>query len=194
MINFILFPFWSYKNRVTRTLLSVYVCEQAYKPGSVFGNHLSWPAVTNKLMRPTSREATGRRLSGTVPCGNYLPHLVLLRVGFTRPACYHTAGELLPHHFNLTSAIGRWAVCFCCTFPKVASARRYLAPLPCGARTFLKSLSSLKLCDHLAYSLAQYTTDSKGFTIIFDSSISTSPLVIFLNLLAKFSTKMDSVP
>ncbi|MDD3874346.1 MAG: hypothetical protein PHE01_09185 [Methanosarcina sp.] len=59
-------------------------------------------------------------------------------MGFTRPACYHTAGELLPHHFNLTSANGRWAVCFCCTFPKVTFARRYLAPLPFGARTFLR--------------------------------------------------------
>ena len=45
---------------------------------------------------PPTRAATGSRL--------LCPLLVLLRMGFTRPACYHTAGELLPHHFNLTTA------------------------------------------------------------------------------------------
>lgn len=82
-------------------------------------------------MRPTSRAATGRRLLS--------PILVLLRMGFTRPVCYHTAGELLPHHFNLTTQrkIARSAECFCCTFPTVTCAGRYPAFLPCGARTFL---------------------------------------------------------
>ena len=45
---------------------------------------------------PPTRAATGSRL--------LCPLLVLLRMGFTRPACYHTAGELLPHHFNLATA------------------------------------------------------------------------------------------
>ena len=81
------------------------------------------------LMRPTSRAATGRRLLS--------PILVLLRMGFTRPVCYHTAGELLPHHFNLTTALPVSAECFCCTFPTVTCAGRYPAFLPCGARTFL---------------------------------------------------------
>ena len=35
---------------------------QVYKPGSVFDNHLSRLAVTDKLKRPTNRTATGRRL------------------------------------------------------------------------------------------------------------------------------------
>ena len=85
-------------------------------------------------MRPTSRAATGRRLLS--------PILVLLRMGFTRPVCYHTAGELLPHHFNLTTQrkIARSAECFCCTFPIVTYAGRYPASLPCGARTFLIDL------------------------------------------------------
>lgn len=82
----------------------IYGCEQAYKPGSVLSDHLSRPTVASRLVRPTFREAAGYRLSGTLPCGSFLPHLVLLRVGFTRPTCYHAAGELLPHHFNLTSA------------------------------------------------------------------------------------------
>ena len=48
-----------------------------------------------------------------------------------------TPGELLPHHFTLTTALSVSAVCFCCTFPIVTYARRYLASSPCGARTFL---------------------------------------------------------
>ncbi len=45
---------------------------------------------------PPTRTATGSRL--------LCPLSVLLRMGFTRPVCYHTAGELLPHHFNLATA------------------------------------------------------------------------------------------
>jgi hypothetical protein len=70
------------------------------------------------------------------------PCLVLLRVGFARPVCYHTAGELLPHHFNLTCALRPSAVCFCCTFLEVTFTRRYLAPLPYGARTFLMDVKA----------------------------------------------------
>ncbi len=40
--------------------------EQVCKPGSVFGNHLSRPAVAGRLERPTFREAPSRRLSGTL--------------------------------------------------------------------------------------------------------------------------------
>ena len=78
--------------------------EQAYKPSSVLNNHLSRRIVTDALKRPTIREATGRRLSGSCSKEQLPPYLVLLRVGFTRPACYHAAGELLPHHFNLAAA------------------------------------------------------------------------------------------
>ena len=34
-----------------------------HKPGSVSDNHLSWPDVAARLMRPTSRTATGSRFS-----------------------------------------------------------------------------------------------------------------------------------
>ena len=68
---------------------------------------------------------------------HFMPILVLLRMGFTRPPCLHDAGELLPHHFNLTTALPVSAECFCCTFPTVTCAGRYPAFLPCGARTFL---------------------------------------------------------
>jgi len=35
-----------------------------------------------------------------------LPYLALLWMRFTKPACYQTAGELLPRHFTLTSKTG----------------------------------------------------------------------------------------
>lgn len=79
---------------------------------------------------------------------HFIPFLVLLRMGFTRPPCLHDAGELLPHHFNLTTALPVSAECFCCTFPIVTYARRYLASLPYGARTFLMTVKSR---DHPVY-------------------------------------------
>lgn len=79
------------------------------------------------------------------------PLLVLLRMGFTRPACLHTAGELLPHHFNLTTTLLVSAECFCCTFPIVTYARRYLASSPCGARTFLMFTHATVWLTHIIY-------------------------------------------
>ena len=121
--------------------LSINRFRAARKPGSVSGNHLSRRTVTSTLQRPTSRAAAGRR--------TYCPVLVLLRMGFTRELCYHNSrddGELLPHHFNLTTALPVSAVCFCCTFPIVTYARRYLASSPCGARTFLIHPEDARAC------------------------------------------------
>ena len=53
---------------------------------------------------------------------------VLLRMGFTQPAYYYTAGELLPHRFTLTYINRRFT--FCCTCLRVASTRCYLAFCP----------------------------------------------------------------
>ena len=80
--------------------------------------------------------------SSDLPAGGYGPHplmpfSVLLRMGFTRLLCLHSTGELLPHHFNLTTALPVSAECFCCTFPTVTCGGRYPSSLPCGARTFL---------------------------------------------------------
>jgi hypothetical protein len=75
--------------------------------------------------------------SGRWRATTYSPSLVLLQVGFTRLTCLHATGELLPHHFNLTTALPVSAECFCCTFPIVTYAGRYPAPSPYGARTFL---------------------------------------------------------
>lgn len=85
------------------------------------------PLLTSSSDLPSGRQ----RATAFSPC------LVLLRMGFTRPTCLHAAGELLPHHFNLTTALPVSAECFCCTFPTVTCAGRYPAFLPCGARTFL---------------------------------------------------------
>ena len=52
------------------------------------------------LLTSSSDLPTGRWRAATLG-----PYLVLLRMGFTRPVCLHTAGELLPHHFNLTTAV-----------------------------------------------------------------------------------------
>ncbi len=62
----------------------------------------------------------------------------------TIPAC-----ELLPHNFNLTTALPVSAVCFCCTFPIVTYAGRYPASSPWGARTFLMYSESTR--DRLSY-------------------------------------------
>ena len=89
--------------------------------------YLDLPLLTSSSDLPSGRQ----RATASIPC------LVLLRMGFTRPTCLHAAGELLPHHFNLTTALPVSAECFCCTFPTVTCAGRYPAFLPCGARTFL---------------------------------------------------------
>ena len=99
------------------------------KPGSVSDNHLCWLPVTRKLMRPTYRAATGRRFFCPIwSCSEWGLHEKYVTIS----PC-----ELLPHNFNLTTALPVSAECFCCTFPTVTCAGRYPAFLPCGARTFL---------------------------------------------------------
>ena len=100
-----------------------------HKPGSVLNDHLSRLTVTNKLQPSTSRTATGRRFLCPIWCcsewGLHEKHVTI-------PPC-----ELLPHNFNLTTALSVSAECFCCTFPIVTYAGRYPASSPYGARTFL---------------------------------------------------------
>ena len=103
------------------------------QPGSVSDNHLSWLPVTRKLMRPTYRAATGRRFFCPIwSCSEWGLHEKYVTIS----PC-----ELLPHNFNLTTALPVSAECFCCTFPTVTCAGRYPAFLPCGARTFLIPVS-----------------------------------------------------
>ena len=114
---------------------------QDCKPGSVSDDHLSWPDVATRLMRPTSRTATGRRFPCPIwSCSGWGLHGRYVTIF----PC-----ELLPHNFNLATAWPVSAVCFCCTFPIVTYAGRYPASMPCGARTFLIHPEDAR--DHLSY-------------------------------------------
>jgi hypothetical protein len=80
--------------------------------------------------------ATNPKIMAGLPKSSYL---VLLPMGFTRPIGYPIAGELLPHHFTLTTM---WRYSFCGTFRRVSPPGNYPAPRPCEARTFLKKKNS----------------------------------------------------
>ena len=154
------------------------------KPGSVLDDHPSCTAIACSIQRLT----LGRQRATAL----YDPFLVLLRMGFTRPSCLQNAGELLPHHFNLTTALPVSAECFCCTFPIVTYARRYLASSPFGARTFLMLMHAIVWLTHINYHI-QY-----GFVFAHATFNSTSQIPISsrisLNCNMKFSEKAFSVP
>src|SRR5207248_1017823 len=78
------------------------------------GDHSSRLPVSRKLQQPT------RKLRRAA----MFPYLALLRVGFTKPIRYRTAGALLPHLFTLTGERGRSpAVYFLWHFPSLTSPR-----------------------------------------------------------------------
>ena len=112
-----------------------------HKPGSVLDDHLSRLTVTGKLQPSTSRTATGSRFLCPIWCCS---EWGLHEKYVTIPPC-----ELLPHNFNLTTALSVSAECFCCTFPIVTYAGRYPASLPYGARTFLIHPEDVR--DRLSY-------------------------------------------
>jgi hypothetical protein len=87
------------------------------------------PAASTSDLTRSSGTSNPRRLEDALP-----PYTVLLQVGFTRPVSHLTAGELLPHHFNLT---GKPAVCFCGTFLGVTPTGCY--PAPCSTELGLSS-------------------------------------------------------
>ena len=70
----------------------MFLCDQAYKPGSVVDSHLSWPDVAVRLTPPP------RNAQGYAECSS----TVLLRIGFTGPRGLPRAGELLPRLSTLT--------------------------------------------------------------------------------------------
>jgi hypothetical protein len=82
-------------------------------------------------------------MSGRPPKPRAVPIRSCSRWGLPcRPRC-RRRGALLPHLFTLTAAI-RYAprrYGLCGTFPELAPAGRYPAPLVYGARTFLSDLS-----------------------------------------------------
>ncbi len=101
--------------------------------------HLSRPAVTGRLKRPTRRQ-TGRLMPPVRSCFGWGLHGPLLLP--------EGRWSLTPPFHPYRNA----AVYFCCTFPGVASARRYLAS--CPAKPGLSSPAAFRLCscDHLSYS------------------------------------------
>ena len=119
--------------------------ERCYKPGSVLGDHLSRPVVTDRLEQPT-RKHDGppyRFLLGLATDGVYIC-----------PWRYRQGGELLPRHFTLTGSsiytcsytgiypldheqIEKPAVSFLLHFPRSHLHRTLSGILPCVARTFL---------------------------------------------------------
>ena len=107
-------------------------------------DHLSNPAVTSRLQRPT-RKHDGppyRSLFGLASDGVYIC-----------PFCYQKGGELLPRRSTLT--ILCMAVYFCCTSLGVTSTGRY--PASCPVKLGLSSPVPFRLNgrDHLCYSLCQ---------------------------------------
>jgi hypothetical protein len=105
--------------------------QQACKPDSVGGDHLSRPPVARRLEQRT------RLLGGP-------PRRSLLRLapdGVWKPSRHRDAGGLLPHLFTLTFGVsGEFsplAVSFLCHFPSAFAAWDFPSVLPFGVRTFL---------------------------------------------------------
>ncbi len=105
--------------------------EQVYKPGSVFGSHLSRHIVANMLKPPPKDGRAGhmRPFHGVAPNRVYSLSLLPGR----GVSSYLTFPPLL--RVPVQPAYG--AVYLCCTFPEVTLGGRYPLFLPCGARTFL---------------------------------------------------------
>ena len=124
---------------------------QVCKPGSVLDDHLS-------------RRNISARSSGPLPGQGRAAPLcppTLLRMGFTQPPRLRDAGELLPRHFTLATALPVSAVCFCCTFPIVTYAGRYHGILALWSPDFPHSYS--RRSSHATVWPAQvFSTKSSG--------------------------------
>ena len=72
-----------------------------HKPGSVFDNHLSRPAVTDRFKRPTYRAMTGRH-----PAEAACPFWSCSEWGLHEKHVTMPPRELLPHDFTLTAKSG----------------------------------------------------------------------------------------
>src|SRR5271154_4296253 len=105
--------------------------------------HSSWTPVTRRLQQPTRTAdpdidlSIGQRLRATKT--RAVPIRSCSRWGLPCRRRCRRRGALLPHLFTLTAGIRnaprRYVLCG--TFPRLAPAGRYPAPLVHGARTFL---------------------------------------------------------
>lgn len=119
-------------------------CEQHYKPGSVFDDHLSRLYVAVQLPLDVSAQrrdlpegTTGRRIAFPAETSG---HLVLLQVGFTRLFLLpERRWSLTPpfHPYRLKTA-----VFFLLHFPWSFLHRTLSGTLPCEARTFLDAFAA----------------------------------------------------
>jgi hypothetical protein len=123
--------------------------QSVYKPGSGWhaktfrlrDGHSSWTPVTRRLQQPTRTavldiDLRSSRRSAKSSCR---PYSVLLPVGFALPPALPPARCALTAPFHPYRGI-RYAprrYVLCGTFPRLAPAGRYPAPLVHGARTFL---------------------------------------------------------
>jgi hypothetical protein len=134
--------------------------QSAYKPGSGWragsarmrDGHSSWAPVARRLQQPTRTAGSGHRPRGSIALSRKRtprrPYSVLLPVGFAVPPalpptrCALTAPfhpcRSLPHSSPKGRSAGRGRRSVLCgTFPGLAPAGCYPAPLVHGARTFL---------------------------------------------------------
>ena len=121
-------------------------CQLVCKPGSVWRNmHFAWqPFIWDDCYQPPlatyPNDTPGIWLQNEFARHSYS---VLLPVGFTLPQPLLVMRWALTPPFHPYPLTGRFV--FCGTFPRVAPAGRYPAPLFRGARTFLTSrLSALE--------------------------------------------------
>ena len=130
----------------------IYGCEQAYKPGSVFDDHLSRPAVTSRLVRPTSREAAGTAFQ--VLCLAAVSSLTWSCSGWGLHGQHVT---ILPVSSYLTiSTLPRLAPVggvFLLHFPWSRLRQTLSGTLTLWSPDFPRTQSSLRIRDRLAYSL-----------------------------------------
>ena len=101
----------------------IYILSKTISRVMSLNGHLSRPAVAGRLKQPT-REQTGRLMLSVRSCFEWGLHGPLLLPG--------ERWSLTPpfHPYTYASVRRADAVYFCCTFPGVASARRYLASCP----------------------------------------------------------------
>ncbi len=111
------------------------------KPIRIRDGHSSWTPVARRLQQPTRDGGSRHRpevltLARQTSCR---PYSVLLPVGFALPPALPPARCALTAPFHpcrgLRNAPRRFVLCG--TFPRLAPAGRYPAPLVHGARTFL---------------------------------------------------------
>ena len=70
------------------------------------GDHLSTPTISRRLQRPYPKDSDEQSLD--IARTSCLPTWSCSRWGLPRPVDHPTAGELLPHHFNLTDEYRRY--------------------------------------------------------------------------------------